>query len=267
MPSEDLASTWILMRCGSKKFAINTKFILGTDNFEQASCLKAKTLTGINRGTFSVLGIDMIVLDGHRIIAEESVINQKLKKIDEINKLKEELNTWVDEIEWGVLIDKKVNTDCKTLDIWKWLDSSSELDTLETRKLKDKVKISLQEIELLAKDAIKNKKNAEKGTKYSINLVEEIRYSIDKNINKQLNRLVTIYNKEVKEVCLIITYDNRKYGLVVDKIDYIKEQTELIIAPKFSEYKVIAGTCKYDDVTYDIINIKYITSLAKKYEN
>lgn len=261
MGNSNLSDTWVLVSCGEKRFALNYKYINSMEDFAQAFCLKATTITGIKRGVYSLLDLDIVVLDGRKLVGEKSIDTIKLNHSAYIDELKTELLQWLDDLDWAILSNKKVELDFKKFKLHNWI--MEETDNQDIKMIKKRMEIPYRELFILAEDAVENRHNLSKGAQYSVNLSEEIKNNLDKYIIKPLGRACLAYNKNISENCLIITHNGVNYGLTVDNILAVTENVE--ITPKYSEYKVIAGTCKCKSEEYHIFNVKYLTELAKRF--
>lgn len=261
MGISDLSKTWVLVQCGNKKFAMNYKYINNMEDFSQATCLKATAITGIKRGTYNLLENNIIVLDGRKLVGEKSVEAIKLEYSAYIDEMRTELLNWVDNLDWAILTNISLELDPTKFKLYNWLDNNSDSKDIEL--IKKRMLVPYREIFIMAEDAIQNKNSIEKGANYSINISEDIKDNIDRFILKPLSRAVSLYNKDIAETCIVIKHDGLVYGLTVDNIIAVTELTDII--PKYSEYKVIAGECKYKSDIYKIFNVKYLSSLAKKF--
>lgn len=259
---KDLLDTWVLVKCGEKKFAVNSKFLNSMEDFKQAQCLKAVTMAGIKRGVYNIIDMDIIILDGRRLLGEESITSKKMEFSNTIHKMKCELLNWVDDVEWGILAGRKVNLEYTEQSFYKWLNV--ETDIKEINKIKKRILVSYRELYIMAENVLNERSILDSDIKKSISILEDIKYNIEKNIFKQLSRIIVAYNKSFSEVCIIMRHKGRTYGITVDSVIAVTEQVNAI--PRYSEYKVIAGECDYKNEVYNIFNMTYITDLAKKLE-
>ena len=259
----DLSKTWVLVQCGTKKFAMNYKYINSMEDFAQAKCLKTTVITGIKRGLYNIAESDMVVLDGRKLVGEKSIETIKLEYSAFIDEMKTEILNWVDSLDWAIISPSKVELDLTKFKLYKWLTNEADVKDIEI--IKKRMIVPFREIFILAEDAIENKNNLEKGANYSVNISEDIKDNIDRFILKPLGRVVSMYNKDMDETCIVVNHKGMNYGLTVDNIIAVTELTD--ITPKYSEYKVIAGDCKYKSEVYSIFNVKYLSSLANKLNN
>ena len=116
--SRDLNKTWVLVQCGNKKFTLNYNFISSMEDFKQAECLSTPTSDSVKRGVYSVLGMNLMVLDGRRLLGEPSITSLKLKFSEDIHELKSELLKWLECIEWYILANKEVELDYTKLSFY-----------------------------------------------------------------------------------------------------------------------------------------------------
>ena len=241
--------------------ALNYKYINNIEDFSQAKCVKATAITGIKRGIYNILESDIIVLDGRKILGEKSIETIKFEYSAYIDEMKTEMLNWLDKLDWAILSSSEVELDLTKLNLYNWL--MEESDNKELNMIKKRMIIPYREIFIMANDAIENVNNFEKGPTYSINLSEKIKNNIDKLIIKQLSRAVSAHNRDISENCIVIKHDGLKYGLTVDTIVAVTDLAD--ITPKYSEYKIIAGECSYKSEVYKIFNVKYLSSLARKF--
>lgn len=261
MSNNNLSDTWVLVQCGNEKFALNYKYINNMEDFSQAQCLKATTITGIKRGIYNILDMDIIVLDGRKIVGEKSIETIKLNHSAEMDELKTELLQWTEDLEWAIISNKPVETDYTKFKLYSWIKAGS--DNKEISMIQKRMEIPYRELFIMADDALENRHNIDRGTRYSINISEAIKDNLDKFILKNLSRATLAFNKSINESCIIIKHHNKNYGLVVDTIIAVTDKVS--ITPKYSEYKVIAGDCKYKSENYNIFNVKYLTDLADRF--
>lgn len=261
MSKNNLSNTWVLVKCGNKKFALNYNYINSMEDFGQASCVKTTSITGIKRGIYKIMGSDIMVLDGRKLVGEKSIETIKLENSAFINSLKTELLQWVDNLDWAILTGKDVETDYTKFKIYSWI--KEETDDKSVDMIKKRMEIPFRELFILAEDALENRNNLEKGSGYSIGISEDIKSNIEKMIIKPLNRVIQTYNKNIDESCIVINHNNIRYGVTVDSIEAVTENVTIV--PKYSEYKVIAGDCYYKSEKYNIFNVKYLSELTKRF--
>jgi len=259
----NLSKTWVLVQCGTKRFTLNYNFISSLEDFKQAECLYTTTADETKRGVYNILGMDLLVLDGRKLLGEPSISSLKLKFSEDIHKLKISLLEWIDSLEWFILQGKEVELDYMKLDFYSWVISRNGNTDMD--RYKDRILATYKEIFMLASNIVNESNIKDKDINELLCDIKDIKETIEKEIFKQMNRVITAYNKSFEETCLIIKHKGRRYGLTIDKILAITEHVN--VKPLYSEYKIVAGKCIYQDECYDVFNIKYITELAKKLES
>lgn len=260
--NNNLDTTWILVDCGKKKFAINSKFVSGIDELRQDKCIGASTKFNVRRGLYNIFGVEVVVLDSRKIVGEPMINSLKLELSNKIQDIKNELIQWLDDAEWALMSKSNIDTDYKKLTIYDWLNESTSVKEIDV--LKSKISISYKEAFILMEQAIEAKKDCSRGMSEALKIHEGIRKLVDKNIIKLMNKVVTIYNDSISETCIILNHKNTKYGLAVDDISAITER--VTVRSYYSEYKPIAGQLIYGDEEYHIFNVSYLSSLASRFD-
>lgn len=260
--NNNLDATWILVDCGKKKFAINSKFISGIDELRQDKCIGASTKFNVRRGLYNILGVEVVVLDSRKIVGEPMINSLKLELSNKIQDIKNELIKWLDDAEWALMSKEEIETDYKKLSIYDWLNEDTDIK--EVNVLKSKMKINYKEAFILMEQAIEAKNDCTRGMAEALKMHEGIRKIIDKNIIKPMNKITTLYNSSISETCIILNHKDTKYGLAVDDIHAITER--VTVKASYSEYKPIAGKLTYGDEEYHIFNISYLSALAERFD-
>lgn len=261
--NKQLEKTWILVNCGDKKFAVNSTFICNTENFKNAEALRVPATAGIKRGVYKVSDLDIIVLDGRKLLGEKSITTKRMKFIEDIHKYKNELLKWSDDLEWAILDSKSdVELDSTKLEFNTWLDTKTS--SKDINDIKEKIKMHYNELFIIANNIMESKQKENYDVKDSLKKLDKIRQNIEKLIAKQLGKIISIHNNSFEETCLVFKHNNRIYGVTVDNIVAVTENVD--VKALYSEYKIIAGKCMYKDEQYNVFNVNYITDVAKKLE-
>ena len=155
-----------------------------------------------------MLDLDIIVLDGRKLVGEKSIETIKLENSANIDVLKTEMLHWIDDLDWAILSGKSIEMDYTKFKLYKWIKDDSEFDTNDIKMIKKRMEIPYRELFIMAEDAIENRHNHDKGAGYSINLSETIKTNLDKLILKNLGRATTTFNKNLNESCIIVKHKN-----------------------------------------------------------
>lgn len=260
--TDNLDTTWILVDCGKKRFAINSKYISGIDDLKQDKCIGASTKFNVRRGLYNILGMSIMVLDSRKIVDEPMITSLKMEMSNKIHSMKYELLKWVDDAEWSIMSKSSVETDYKKFEIYNWLLDESGIKDVDN--IKKKLLIAYKEMFIIFENALEVKKDYNKGIAEALKIHDELKKHIDKNIIKQLNKIITIYNGSISESCIVLKHKDFKYGLAVDDIYAITERVS--IKSYYSEYKPIAGKLIYGDKEYYIFNVNYLSNLAARFD-
>lgn len=257
-----LDATWILVDCGKKRFAINSKFVAGIDELKQDKCIGASTKFNVRRGVYNILGMPITILDSRKIVGEQMLTSIKLEMTNKVQSIKNELIKWLDDAEWALMSKSNIELDYKKLELYSWAIEESGIKEIDV--LKNKILTSYKEAFILMEQAIEAKKDFNRGISEALKIHEGIRRLVDRNIIKSINKTTTLYNNSISETCIVLQHKDFKYGLAVDDIHAITER--VIVKPSYSEYKPIAGKLTYSNEDYHIFNINYLSNLANRFD-
>ena len=260
--NNNLDATWILVECGNKKFAINSKFVSGIDELKQDKCIGASTKFNVRRGIYNILGLPIVVLDSRKIVGEPMVNSLKLDMSTKVQNIKNELIKWLDDAEWSLMSKSSIELNYKKLSLYEWLLEETGIKEIDV--LKSKMLVSYKEAFILMEHAIETKKDYTKGMAEALKIHEGIRKLIDRSIIKPINRTITLYNNSISETCIVLKHKEFKYGIAVDDISAITER--VTVRSSYSEYKPIAGKLIYGDNEYNIFNVTYLSNLANRFD-
>lgn len=252
-----LSPSWVIITIGNRKYAINTAYIQSIIELNTVLFKEPFYKNTFVKGTYDIHGAVINILDGRKLICETTIDEKKMQFAREINNLRCEHEAWLDSIEWELLTGDKLELENKSdLKLKEFLDNSIFSDK-QISRLVDKMRQPYDIIHQLADRAIKARRNSG-GLNDAMKSLDELRRQSENYIVKNLDKIIDLNNGKLTEMCVIVKAKELIYGISIDAVDMITEQTGNL--SNTEKTKLSAGQIQIKGETYNVLNL---TKLAK----
>lgn len=254
----NLSPTWVIITIGNRKYAINTAYVQSILELNTVLFKEPFYKNTFVKGTYDIHGAIVNILDGRKLVCETTIDEKKMQFAQQINTLRCEHGAWLDSVEWELLTGEKLEYDNIKSDskLGEFLANSIFSDK-QINRLVDKIRQPYNIIHQLSEKALTARRNGG-SLGDAMKSLDELRRQSENYIIKNLDKIIDINNGKLTEMCVIVKAKEITYGISVDSIDMITEQTGNLSGTE--KTKLSAGQIQIKSETYNVLNL---TKLAK----
>ena len=255
-----LSNTWVIISIGKRKYAINSEYIKGIVDYSKCKYV-AESLGSFSKGIYNILGMDLVVLDGHRIAREESSQENRLIFLKDMTSIKINFNKVLDSVELAVIyceaefIDSSAKEALKDIQFPNIDPSNTSLNKMIGR-LQQNITVYVA----LAAKLVKNRVDGAEDLCEATKDIDKLRSDAKKNVDDLIDSIVEAYNKSVTEMCLIVSTNSDDFALTFDKVE---KTTEITGKVNINDKRTLlsAGTLTIGGTNYNVLNLTKIASI------
>ena len=259
--AKELSNTWIIIRIGKRKYAINSSYVKAITDVSKSQFITESSGAFV-RGVYKVLDIDIPILDGHKIAREEQNDKSKINFAAEMTQLKINYIKWLDSVEWAVMYGNAESADIETSKyIQHWINEysiSGNDKYLEKQiaRLKQYLSVSMP----MCEDIVKRRKAHKLGITDALNELQSVRSDAKKFIEMGIDSIIEYHNETVSEFCIIVSANSRDFGITIDSIELIHDATE---KANTNEQRTVlsTGTIEVNKNKYNVLGLTKLANL------
>lgn len=256
---------WVVMKIGAEYYCANTHYVSGIVDSPQQMIETSQNQ--FIKGVYTVLGVPMPVIDVRKLVDFEPIDTLKVQLSKEISSIRFKYEAWVNELTWclatGDSFTKGLDANSNDLITYMKDHANDKTIPLKTHQLFDKMVEPNKIIYSLAKKIVDkinlgnlssdNKEECEK-------LLKEIRRQTEKYILRVLDSIIELVVSSVEETIIVIKCNGKVFGLSVDRVETIAENTNEI--SRDAQTRLSSGVVTIKDKKYNILDLTKLSRLV-----
>ena len=258
--AKELSNTWIIIRIGKRKYAINSSHVKAITDVSRSQFI-TESRGAFVRGVYRVLNMDIPILDGHKIAREEPGDTSKVSFATDMTNLKINYLKWMDSVEWGVLYGDSESADEATeKSLQEWVDTCKIAGDRYLERQVDKLKQYLSVNMEMCSDLVKRRNKKKIGLAESITELDRYKDEGKKVIEATIDNIIDYHNESVVELCVIMSANSREFGMTIDSMELVHESPN---KANVNEQRTVlsTGTIEINNVKYNVLGLTKLANL------
>lgn len=255
-----LEDTWVIIAIGKREYAINQSYIKAFTDLSR--CTFVKEAQGrFLRGTYTIFGSNIVVIDGHKIAREPSQIDRRLNFCKHLSDIKLKCISWLDTLDWIAMTGENDKKFYKLLE-----EIIGELGSTRFPhdKYMDKLIVKASEHMNICASRAHSVVEARTNKKMTITEADAqtnaVRREVERYVLDNLDNIAEYNTNQITSMCIVIQVGDKTFGMTIDSVKSIAEQDVQVSRNKRTVLS--AGVATVDNVKYNIMDLTKVGGLV-----